>query len=296
MLALLFVTSAALLPQPPPHTCHTRHGRRAVLSVAAAVAAAAPIANANAAAPMALEKIPTASSGLQWTDLRAGEGAPAKAGQTVVIDYMMTRRGGAKIHSTVQAKQPFSWVLGDGSVIAGLEEAVLGSADVPPLLPGGARRLVVPQALGYGAKIGRVLAADGILAGGAGGKIWNTEVRENVGPVPPEYFQWYDERGDVVSSYQRFKDIYLNENRMEVPDLVLDVKLVSVGGQPQVTLPTAAAAPEPMVAAPVAPPAAPAAAPPAAAPVFVPAAPALSETDAELARLREELAKLRQGL
>ena len=81
---------------------------------------------------------------------------------------MMSRRGGAKIHSSVQAQQPFSWVLGDGSVIGGLELAILGgdegldpSVDKPPksLLPGGARRVIISQktGLGYGTKnaIGR---------------------------------------------------------------------------------------------------------------------------------------------
>lgn len=135
---------------------------------------------------------------------------------------MMSRRGGAKIHSSVQAQQPFSWVLGDGSVIGGLELAILGgdegldpSVDKPlkPLLPGGARRVIVSQktGLGYGTK-----NAD-----------WTTNVFE-VGPVPPEGFRWRDTQGDMVESYVRFKNIYLNENRMDQPDLILDIKLLSV--------------------------------------------------------------------
>ena len=92
----------------------------------------------------------TSSSGLQWADLKAGQGGEVQKGDRIWVEYMMTRRGGAKIYSTKQAQQPFSWVLGDGSVIDGLELMVSGSGDIPPLRPGGARRAIVPQVLGYG--------------------------------------------------------------------------------------------------------------------------------------------------
>ena len=64
---------------------------------------------------------------------RAGQGGEVQKGDRIWVEYMMTRRGGAKIYSTKQAQQPFSWVLGDGSVIDGLELMVSGSGDIPPL-------------------------------------------------------------------------------------------------------------------------------------------------------------------
>ena len=73
---------------------------------------------------------------------------------------MMTRNigvtpmAGGKIYSTKDSKMPFSWVLGDGSVIEGLEIAVLGRGGIPPMKPGGVRRVLIPQPLGYGVNRG----------------------------------------------------------------------------------------------------------------------------------------------
>ena len=49
----------------------------------------------------------TSSSGLQWVDLKAGQGGEVQKGDRIWVEYMMTRRGGAKIYSTEQAQQPF---------------------------------------------------------------------------------------------------------------------------------------------------------------------------------------------
>ena len=50
-----------------------------------------------------------------------------------------------------------------------------------------------------------------------------TEIR-NLQPVPPPYV-WTDGNGDKVDAYLRFKNMYLNENRLDQPDLILDVIL-----------------------------------------------------------------------
>ena len=73
------------------------------------------------------------------------------------------------------------------------------------MLPGGARRVIVPEALGYGQP------ADDT------GAMWNTIVRD-LGPTPPE-FEWLDQYGDRVNSYLRFQSLYLNPNRIDQPDL-----------------------------------------------------------------------------
>ena len=88
---------------------------------------------------------------------------------------------------------------------------VSGSGDIPPLRPGGARRAIVPQVLGYGTE-------KGFFSSGA-----PTEIR-NLQPVPPPYV-WTDGNGDKVDAYLRFKNMYLNENRLDQPDLILDVIL-----------------------------------------------------------------------
>ena len=72
--------------------------RRAILAAAAAAAAAtcaAPPA-AHAAVGQAKEVLLTTSaSGLKWGDIRPGVGNVPGPGQTVTIDYMMTKRAGA---------------------------------------------------------------------------------------------------------------------------------------------------------------------------------------------------------
>ena len=78
---------------------------------------------------------------------------------------------------------------------------------------GGARRIVVPQTMGYGTQTGA-----------------GTLLKE-VGPIPPD-FTWIDQTNDQVNSYLRFKNIYQNVNRLDQPDLVLDVKLRQVTAPP----------------------------------------------------------------
>ena len=151
---------------------------------AAALGPAAAVAEARLEDTLQMR---TSSSGLQWVDLKAGQGGEVRKGDRIWVDYMMTRRGGAKIYSTKQAQQPFSWVLGDGSVTAGPELMVSGSGDIPPLRPGGARRAIVPQVLGYGKE-------RGFFSSGA-----PTEIR-NLQPVPPPYV-WTDGNDDKVDAY-----------------------------------------------------------------------------------------------
>eukprot|EP00586_Coscinodiscus_wailesii_P009007 CAMPEP_0172522116 /NCGR_PEP_ID=MMETSP1066-20121228/292950_1 /TAXON_ID=671091 /ORGANISM="Coscinodiscus wailesii, Strain CCMP2513" /LENGTH=134 /DNA_ID=CAMNT_0013305087 /DNA_START=366 /DNA_END=770 /DNA_ORIENTATION=- len=121
-------------------------------------------------------------------------------------------RYGTKIYSNKDSPSaPYRWVLGDGSTIAGLEEAVVGNvADgMPPMMPGGVRRIIVPANLAY-----ESLAK---VSGGGGMQVEDCRSGSGVGPVPP-----IDES---LAEFQRFKNIYCNQNRPYQPDLVMDVKM-----------------------------------------------------------------------
>ena len=231
-------------------------------------------------------------SGLRWADLRAGQGPVPQEGERATIDYMMTRQAGSKIYSTKDSGQPFSWVLGNGKVIEGLEMGILGRGNIPPMRAGGIRRLVVPQPLGYG--VGRGLFKNGGPEG----------VRELL-PIPPEGFEWRNQNGEIVNAFLRFKDTYMNEMRLDEPGLVFDVILSGVRDATDTTLVQAA----PVQAAPVqaavpAPEQAPEPAPLAMAPPAqasttpasessVPtAAPNVAVAEAEIARLEEQLTRL----
>jgi len=92
----------------------------------------------------------TTASGLQYEDTQIGEGAVASAGQYVAVHYTgwLYNDGvvGAKFDSSKDRGQPFQFPLGGGRVIKGWDEGVQG------MKIGGVRRLIIPAALGYGAR------------------------------------------------------------------------------------------------------------------------------------------------
>jgi FKBP-type peptidyl-prolyl cis-trans isomerase len=88
----------------------------------------------------------TTSSGLQYDDLVEGDGDVAIAGKSVEVHYTGTLTNGTKFDSSHDRKRPFSFRLGAGQVIKGWDEGVAG------MKVGGSRKLVIPAALGYGAR------------------------------------------------------------------------------------------------------------------------------------------------
>ena len=85
-------------------------------------------------------------SGLQYIEVKVGEGAAAKAGDTAVVHYTGWLVNGTKFDSSVDRGQPFRFPLGAGRVIKGWDEGVAG------MQPGGVRKLIIPADLGYGSR------------------------------------------------------------------------------------------------------------------------------------------------
>jgi FKBP-type peptidyl-prolyl cis-trans isomerase len=82
-------------------------------------------------------------SGLRITDLKLGDGAEARSGQTVIVNYRGTLENGKEFDSSY-GRGPFSFPLGAGRVIRGWDEGVAG------MQVGGKRKLVIPPDLAYG--------------------------------------------------------------------------------------------------------------------------------------------------
>ncbi len=92
----------------------------------------------------------TTPSGLQYTDTMIGSGAEASKGQKVTVHYTgwlyNNETQGAKFDSSKDRNDPFVFSLGAGMVIKGWDEGVAG------MKVGGARTLIIPAGLGYGAR------------------------------------------------------------------------------------------------------------------------------------------------
>ena len=90
----------------------------------------------------------TTPSGLGYTVLEPGdEGArTAAAGQRVSVHYTGWLTDGKKFDSSLDRNSPFSFDLGQGSVIKGWDEGVAG------MRVGEKRKLFIPASLGYGAR------------------------------------------------------------------------------------------------------------------------------------------------
>lgn len=178
--------------------------RSALIATAAAVLVGAD--DAKAAGPNGLP-LQTAASGLRWADAKVGSGQPVQMGAAVSIDYSMASTVGRQpqIYTTKDKGIPYRWKLGDGSTIEGIEQAVLGTkdGDVPPMLPGGVRRIVIPAKLGY----------ESILSESKPKCVEG----EDIGPIPP--------KANSDGGYQRWYQFYCNPRIPYQPDIVMDIKL-----------------------------------------------------------------------
>ncbi len=92
----------------------------------------------------------TTASGLQYEDTVVGSGTEATKGKSVTVHYTgwlyNNDTQGAKFDSSKDRGDPFVFSLGAGMVIRGWDEGVAG------MKIGGARTLIIPADLGYGAR------------------------------------------------------------------------------------------------------------------------------------------------
>ena len=120
------------------------------LAVVIVLAGAAITVMSATLAPAAAQTRTTTPSGLTIIDLQIGTGPSPKPGQTCVMHYTgwLYENGakGKKFDSSLDRGQPFEFPIGAGKVIAGWDEGVA------TMKVGGKRTLIIPPALGYGAR------------------------------------------------------------------------------------------------------------------------------------------------
>jgi peptidylprolyl isomerase len=80
-------------------------------------------------------------------EIVTGTGAEAKTGSAVAVNYVgALYKTGKVFDASWKRNEPFTFTLGKGQVIPGWEQGVVG------MKVGGRRELIIPPALGYGAK------------------------------------------------------------------------------------------------------------------------------------------------
>ncbi len=108
------------------------------------------IASTPTSGPLSKEPKVTPPSGppptkLETKDLIVGTGKEAKAGDTVTVNYVgVLFNGGKEFDASWKRKEPFQFKLGQGQVIKGWDQGVIG------MKVGGRRELVIPSELAYG--------------------------------------------------------------------------------------------------------------------------------------------------
>ena len=84
------------------------------------------------------------SDELQIKILKEGSGIEAKVGDSVTVNYIGKLTNGTKFDSSYDHGQPFVFTIGEGYVIKGWDEGILG------MKVGEKRQLTIPPSLGYG--------------------------------------------------------------------------------------------------------------------------------------------------
>jgi len=81
--------------------------------------------------------------GVQYRDVKVGDGASAKKGTTVKMRYVGKLTDGSVFDKNTSGK-PFTFHLGSGEVIKGWDVGIVG------MKVGGERELIIPPEMGYG--------------------------------------------------------------------------------------------------------------------------------------------------
>jgi FKBP-type peptidyl-prolyl cis-trans isomerase FkpA len=118
------------------------------------------------------------SSGLYYTETQKGKGSLAQAGNEVTVNYTGKLLNGTVFDSSVGKPEPFKFIVGQGMVIPGWDEAFLKMAK------GGKATLLIPSSIAYGSR-----GAGGVIPPFAP-LVFEVELLDiNTTPAPPQQQQ-----------------------------------------------------------------------------------------------------------
>lgn len=85
-------------------------------------------------------------SGIEYVDLKHGDGDMPKDGDRVMVHYHLWLSNGRRVDSSLMQDlpEPFTFIVGEGQVIKGWDEIIR------TMRIGGKRLVVIPSKLGYG--------------------------------------------------------------------------------------------------------------------------------------------------
>lgn len=157
-----YVPPTSVTSQPPPASTDTKMAKPVTFGLKAKnpgekPAETTPPAGNKPGSPTESSNAPIkkTASGLQIQDLVEGTGKIAVTGSAVAVHYRGSLDDGTIFDESYKRGEPFTLMLGQGMVIKGWDEGLVGMKE------GGKRRLTIPASLGYGDK------GQGSIPGGA---------------------------------------------------------------------------------------------------------------------------------
>jgi len=139
------LTACTSLTAPPtPEPIATDQAKTTAAPAPTASARPLPSAAAQNLQGAAPAQPPGPKGKLEIKDLAVGKGKEAKSGDAVTVDYVGTLTDGKEFDASKKHGKPFEFVLGQGRVIKGWDQGLVG------MKVGGKRKLTIPSDLAYG--------------------------------------------------------------------------------------------------------------------------------------------------
>lgn len=128
---------------------------RRYVSAAAAAAGATAVSLAmkkKAKAATAVCELVQSPTGIEFCDVKVGDGPAPEKGQLIKAHYTGRLTDGTVFDTSYKRGRPLVFRVGVNEVIQGWDSGILGTKGIPPMLPGGKRTLKLPPKFAYGTR------------------------------------------------------------------------------------------------------------------------------------------------